>query len=66
MFRPERDTTIVGWRKLHREELHIFYSSANIIRMINSRRMKWAGNVAHERRKKRPLGRCSFRCEQYI
>jgi hypothetical protein len=34
------------WRKLHNEELHNFYSSTNIIRMIKSRRMRWAGNVA--------------------
>jgi hypothetical protein len=31
-----------GWRKLHNEELHNFYSSPNIIRMIKSRRMRWA------------------------
>jgi hypothetical protein len=35
-----------GWRKLHNEELHSLYSSPSIIRMINSRRMKWAGHVA--------------------
>jgi hypothetical protein len=34
------------WRKLHNEELHILYSSLNIIRMIKSRRMRWAGHVA--------------------
>jgi hypothetical protein len=34
------------WRKLHNEELHNLYSSSNIIRMIKSRRMRWAGNVA--------------------
>jgi hypothetical protein len=35
-----------NWRKLHNEELHNFYSSPNIIRMIKSRRMSWAGHVA--------------------
>jgi hypothetical protein len=34
------------WRKLHNEELHKLYSSPNIIRMINSRRMRWAGHIA--------------------
>jgi hypothetical protein len=34
------------WRKLHNEELHILCSSANIIRQIKSRRMRWAGHVA--------------------
>jgi hypothetical protein len=34
------------WTKLHNEELHNFYSSPNIIRMIKSRRMRWAGYVA--------------------
>jgi hypothetical protein len=35
-----------GWRKLRNEELHNLYSSPNIIIMIKSRRMKWAGHVA--------------------
>jgi hypothetical protein len=35
-----------GWRKLHNEELHNFYSSPSIIRMDKSRRMRWAGHVA--------------------
>jgi hypothetical protein len=34
------------WRKLHNEELHNLYSSPNIIRMITSRRMRWARHVA--------------------
>jgi hypothetical protein len=34
------------WRKLHNEELHNSYSSTNIIRMITSRRMRWAWHIA--------------------
>jgi hypothetical protein len=34
------------WRKLHNEELHNLYSSPNIIRMIKSRKMIWAGHVS--------------------
>jgi hypothetical protein len=59
-----------GWRKLHNEELHNLYSSPRVIRIINSRRMRWAGHVARMGEKwnvyrllvgkpegKRPLGR---------
>jgi hypothetical protein len=35
-----------GWRKLHNEELHSLYSSPSIIRMMKSRRIRWAGYVA--------------------
>jgi hypothetical protein len=35
-----------GWRKLHNKELHDMYSSPSIIRIIKSRRMRWAGHVA--------------------
>jgi hypothetical protein len=35
-----------SWRKLHNDELHSLYSSPNIVRVIKSRRMRWAGNVA--------------------
>jgi hypothetical protein len=34
------------WRKLYNEELHNIYSSTNIIRIIKSRRMRWAGHVS--------------------
>jgi hypothetical protein len=46
IFRPKRDEVTGDWRKLHNEELYNLYSSPNIIRMIRSRRMKWAGHVA--------------------
>jgi hypothetical protein len=38
-----------GWRKLHNEELHNAYCSLNIIRIVMSRRMKWASHVARMR-----------------
>ena len=34
------------WRKLHNEELNDLYCSPNIVRMIKSRKMRWAGHVA--------------------
>jgi hypothetical protein len=46
MFGPKRDGMMGGWRKLHNEELHNLYSSPSVIRIINSRRMRWAGHVA--------------------
>jgi hypothetical protein len=42
----KRDEVTGGWRKLHSEELHRLYSSPSIIRIIKSRRMRWAGHVA--------------------
>jgi hypothetical protein len=70
IFGAKRNEETGGWRKLHNEELHNLYYSPNIIRMIKSRRMRWAGHVARmgeERNayrilagkpeRKRPLGR---------
>jgi hypothetical protein len=45
IFGPKRDEVTGEWRKLHNEELHNLYSSPNIIRMMKSRKMRWAGNV---------------------
>jgi hypothetical protein len=45
IFGPKRDEVTGDWRKLHNEELHNLYSSPNIIRMIKSKRMRWAGHV---------------------
>jgi hypothetical protein len=69
-FGPKRNEVTGEWRKLHNEELHILYSSPDIIRQVKSRRMRWAGHVTRmeEERKvykvlvgkpegRRPLGR---------
>jgi hypothetical protein len=46
-FGPKREKITRSWRQYHSEKLHKLYSSPNIIRMIKSRRMGWAGHVAH-------------------
>jgi hypothetical protein len=74
IFGPKSDEVKEGWRKLHNEELHDLYSSPSIIRIIKSRRMRWAGHVARigEKRnahrllvrtpeRNRPLGRPKHR-----
>jgi hypothetical protein len=70
IFGPKSDKVTGGWRKLHNEELHNLYSSPSIIRIIKSRKMRWARHVARMEEKrnvyrllvgkpkgKRPLGR---------
>jgi hypothetical protein len=49
VFGPKRDEVIGGWRKLHNEELHNLYFSPSIIKIIKSRRMRWAGHVTRMR-----------------
>jgi hypothetical protein len=49
------DEVTGGWRKLHDEELRDLYSSPSIIRMIKSRRMRWAGHIARMGRKEHVL-----------
>jgi hypothetical protein len=79
IFGPKKDEVTGEWGKLHSEELHNLYSSPNIIRQVNSRRMRWARHVARmgEERKvcrvlaekpkrKRPLGRPRRRWEYGI
>jgi hypothetical protein len=44
IFGPKREEDR-SWRKLHNDELHRLYSSPNIVRVIKSRRMRWAGHV---------------------
>jgi len=46
IFRPKRDEITGECRKLHNEEINELYCSPNIVRVIKSRRMKWAGHVA--------------------
>jgi hypothetical protein len=46
IFGPKRDEVTGEWRKMHNEELRDLYSSPSVIRMIKSRRMRWAGHVA--------------------
>jgi hypothetical protein len=68
-----------SWRKLHNDELHSLYSSPNTVRVIKSRRMRWAGHVAPmgegrgvyrvlvgRPEGKRPLGRHRRRWEDNI
>jgi hypothetical protein len=45
IFGPKREED-GSWRKLHNDEIHSLYSSPNVIRMINSRRVGWTGHVA--------------------
>jgi len=64
------------WRKLHNEELNDLYSLPNIVRVVKSRRMRWAGHMGEERgvhrvlvgkpEGKRPLGRPRYRWEDNI
>ena len=46
IFGPKRDGVTGEWRKLHNKELNDLYSSPNILRVIKSRRMRWAGHMA--------------------
>ena len=79
VFGPKRDEVTEEWRKLHIEELRDLYSLPNIVRVVISRRMRWAGHVAHigegrgvhrllvgKPEGKRPLGRSRRRWEDNI
>jgi hypothetical protein len=78
IFGPKRDEVTGEWRRLHNEELNDPYSSPNIIRVIKSRRMRWAGHVARMGKRgayrillgrsdgRRPLGRPRRRLEDNI
>jgi hypothetical protein len=79
ILRPKRDEVTGEWRRLHNKELYALYSSPNIIRVMKSRRLRWAGHVARmgERRGayralvgksegRRPLGRPRHRWEDNI
>jgi hypothetical protein len=77
-FGPKRDEVTVEWKRLHNEKLSDLYSSPNIRRM-KSRRIRWAGHVAHmkerrgaymvlmgKREGQKPLGRPRRRWEDNI
>jgi len=79
VFRPKRDEVTGKWRKLHNKELNDLYSLPNIVRVVKSRRMRWAGLVARmgedrgvhtvlvgKSEGKRPLGRPRRRWEDNI
>jgi hypothetical protein len=79
VFGPKTDEVTGEWRKLHNEELNDLYSLHNIVRVVKSRRMRWAGHVARLREDrvvhrvlvgkpegKRPLGRPRRRWEDDI
>jgi hypothetical protein len=79
VFGPKRDEETGEWRKLHNEELNDLYSLPNIVPVVKSRRMRWAGHVARmgedrgvhrvlmgKHEGKRPLGRPTRRCEDNI
>jgi hypothetical protein len=79
ILKHKREEVTREWSRLHKEEPHDLYTSANVIRVIKPRRMKWAGHLARtgERRGahrvverkyegKRPTGRTRHRCEDNI
>ena len=79
VFGPERDEVTGEWRKLHNEELSDLCSLPNVVRVLKSRRMRWAGHVARmgegrgvhrvlmgKPERKRPLGRPGRRWEDNI
>jgi hypothetical protein len=79
LFGPERDEVTGEWRKLHNKELNDLYSLPNIVRVVKSRRVRWAGHVARmgeekvvhrvlvwQPEGKRPLGRTRRRWEDNI
>jgi hypothetical protein len=79
IFGPKRDEATGEWRRLNNEKLYDMYSTRNIIRVIKSRRMRWAAHVACMREKRgayrilvgrpqgrRPLARPRCRWEDII
>jgi len=52
IFGPKRDGVAGEWRELRNEELNGLYSSPNIVWVMKSRRMKWAGHLAHVRKRR--------------
>ena len=58
IFGPRRDEVTREWRWLHNEELNDLYSSPNIVWVIKSRRMRWAGHVARMGEGRGCIGSC--------
>jgi len=56
IFGSRRDEVTGEWRRLHNEELNDLYASPNILRVIKSRRMNWAGHVACMGKERRCIG----------
>jgi hypothetical protein len=56
IFGPKRNEETGGWRKLYDAELHNLYSSRGVIRMMKSRRMRWAGKEARMGRRGMHIG----------
>jgi hypothetical protein len=78
IFGPKREED-GSWKKLHNDESHSLYSLPNIVKVIKSRKMRWAGHVAYmgegrgvyrvligRPKGKRPLGRPRCRWEDNI
>jgi hypothetical protein len=53
-----------GWKILHNEELHNLYASSIIIRLIKSRRMRWAGHLADMREMRNAYNILAGKCER--
>jgi hypothetical protein len=51
IFGPKWDEVTGEWRKLHNKEFHDLYSSPSIIRIIKSRKKRWAGHIARMARR---------------
>jgi hypothetical protein len=72
IFGPKRDEVTRKWRKLPNQELNNLHSSANTVLVLKSRRLRWAGHVAHvgvfvgKPEENRPLGRLRHRMENNI
>jgi hypothetical protein len=47
VFGPKREEVVGGWKKFYNEECHNLYASLDVIRVIKSKGVRWAGHVAH-------------------